>query len=265
MLQKGKKKLLDETDEEDKVKGTTAKIKNTAVATASITTQQDDSKDKVNLSPDEITSLRKKSARHYVQCARILAGLIGIMCGKDPSEIAAADSNLENNENKKPRAIEETKDSDVKENLTVQDQASAAINKIRNRISKLNARDTNDNERVHDLREMLDEIQETIDNAEKDKEGLRDLGLMRKKAEEDAKKCDEPEAQPGSITSIGFGKEKPSVADFVTAKKVSLATSSPRGPVTTSSDAVPMMVVKKKKKRDAKSNPQADLKRFKKS
>lgn len=266
----GEKNLLDEMDQEDKAKGTTATTKNTAFAAASIATQQEeDSKDKVILSPSELTTLREKSARHYVQCARILAGLIAIICGQDPSEIAAADKNLENNENKKPCAIIETKNPDVKENITVHDQASAALNKIRNRISKLNAVNTDDSERVHDLREMLDEIQETIDNAENDKEGFRDLGLMRKKAEEDAKKCDEVELQPGSTTSIGFGQDESASVGFNSSnsasKNVALAESSIKASATTS-NAPPMMVVKKKKKkkRDEKLAPiEAESKRLK--
>ena len=133
----------------------------------------------------------------------------------------------------------------------------------------MNAVNTDDSERVHDLREMLDEIQETIDNAENDKEGFRDLGLMRKKAEEDAKKCDEVELQPGSTTSIGFGQDESASVGFNSSnsasKNVALAESSIKASATTS-NAPPMMVVKKKKKkkRDEKLAPiEAESKRLK--
>ena len=112
-------------------------------------------------------------------------------------------------------------------------------------------KDSEDNERVHDLREMLDEIQETLDTSEKDKEGLRDISLMRKKAEEDANKSDEPASNvsdaAGGTTSIGFGQ--------VTSEGTTFTASAA---MPSNLEAAPMMVVKKKKKRDDDEKPSND-------
>ena len=71
-------------------------------------------------------------------------------------------------------------------------------------ISSLKPQDPSDGDTIHDLRDMMDEIQETIDNCEQDREGLRDVNLMRKKAEENIKKADKYEGSTGTAT-IGFG------------------------------------------------------------
>jgi tetratricopeptide (TPR) repeat protein len=243
----GEKNLLDSMDQEEKSKClSTGKGAGAAVAATplSLSAQEtEDAPNKVKLSPSEITALREKSARHYVQCSRVLAGLIGGLCGKNASEIAATDSNLENDDNKKISATGGTKTSGLDESVSVHDQASAALKIMRERVSTLKPENEEDCDKAHDLREMLDEIQETIDNTEQDKEGLKDLSLMRKKAEEDANNSDEvniteiktdPQPQAdGGVTSIGFGNET-SIASVRQAS---------------STNAAPMMVVKKKKKK----------------
>ena len=260
----GEKNLLDEIDGEDKnVAGTNASA-STASRPSAIKAQsgEEDEKSKVNLSPDQITALREKSVRHYVQSSRILAGMIAVMCDQNPTEIAAADINLENNENKKCAAesvvVDGGKTTGLDENISVNDQASAALSAIRGRVSKLKPNDPEDNAQVHDLREMLDEIQETIDNSEKDREGLRDLGIMRKQAEEEIKKSDEfdkkateaePEPEAGT-TTIGFGAQNESPIESKSASgSETAATKSTSSLIASTTSARPMMVVKKKKKK----------------
>jgi hypothetical protein len=252
------KKLLDEMDDENKKIICTAKGATAATIKAQPTNEKED---KVNLSPEQITALREKSVRHYVQCSRILAGLIGVMCDRNPSEIAAADSDLETTEKKcAPKSNKGTKTTGLDENVSVPDQASVALSKIRERVSELKPTDAVDSATVHDLREMLDEIQETIDNFEKDREGLRDLSIMRKKAEEEANESDEPKTKPPELeetgtTTIGFGaQESPTFAvasasggGFAAAKSISVDSGV--------AAAAPMMVIKKKKKkRDQKQS-----------
>ena len=214
-----------------------------AVAAPASSQNVEEGDNKVHLSPDQIKALREKSARHYVQSSRILAGLIGIMCGQNPDDIAAADCNLESIDDKK-MSSESSKVSSKDEEVSVQAQASEALKVIRNRVSNLKPLDSRDSEKFHDLREMLDEIQEALDTAEEDKEGLRDITLMRKKAEEDANKSDEPNnaksMEESGSTTIGFGQAFASESannSFTTCTKQS-------------AQAAPMMIVKKKKKRD---------------
>lgn len=76
----------------------------------------------------------------------------------------------------------------------MKEHASTALSTIRHRVSGLKPTDDTNINSIHDLREMLDEIQETIDNCEQDHEGLRDVNEMRKKAEDDIKKADTADA-----------------------------------------------------------------------
>lgn len=271
----GEKNLIDNLDGSAEGKGVDAKISSSATAAAATIPKSaapaEDDDTKVNLSPERITALREKSYRHYVQCSRILAGIIAIMCSKNPSETAATDSNLDHIENKKMSATDiksgGVKTTGLDENQSVQKQASDALTIIRKRIADMKCGDADDNARVDDIREMLDEIQETIDTSEKDREGLRDISLMRKKAEEDVKSNDEPhdttEAEKGS-TTIGFGKSSSTTIDAgktVTVGFGSESASSTTAP--TKKPAVPMMVVKKKKKRHATQAETENIKRVK--
>ena len=60
---------------------------------------------------------------------------------------------------------------------------SKHLSNIRHRVATLNPSKLTDKSEVHDLKEMLDEIQENIDNAVTDAESLRKVVLMRKGAE----------------------------------------------------------------------------------
>ena len=61
--------------------------------------------------------------------------------------------------------------------------SSKHLSNIRHRVATLKSSKLIDNSEVHDLKEMLDEIQEKIDNAVTDVESLRKVGLTRKRAE----------------------------------------------------------------------------------
>ena len=59
---------------------------------------------------------------------------------------------------------------------------SKHLSNIRHRVATLKPSKLTDKSEVHDLKEMLDEIQEKIDNAVTDTEGLRKVGLTRKRS-----------------------------------------------------------------------------------
>ncbi len=260
------KKLLDELDNENKDGGKSTR--NAAVSSIKAQPAQDDESTN-KLTPEQISALREKSFRHYVQCCRILAGMIAVICDKNPTEIAAVDDNLEIDAlDKKCAAVPEgTKTNGLDATSSVHDQVSAALVLIRERVSKLKPANAEDEEGVHDLREMLDEIQETIDNSETDREGLRDLGIMRKKAEEEANNREDAnatsESQSGT-TTIGFGKEQKTldIEGSAGASTSAFTTTASQQP---SAVAAPMMVVKKKKKKrnETQSTEDVDLKRLK--
>ena len=60
---------------------------------------------------------------------------------------------------------------------------SKHLSNIRHRVATLKPSKLIDKSEVHDLKEMLDEIQEKIDNAVTDAESLRKVGLTRKRVE----------------------------------------------------------------------------------
>jgi SHNi-TPR. len=233
---------------------------------------------KVHLSPEEISALRDKSLCHYVQCARILAGIIATRMGGDPHETCAADASLESYSWNTKKLSSKTPQDAKEENLSVQQKASKALESIRERVSKL-LQDPKECEaeagEMHDLSEMLDEIQETIDNCEQDREGLKDVNRMRKMAEEEIQKADafdgvgaavvgvdKNEGEKG-VTTIGFGSS--SVVDATTAGVGSVGGMASNGNGTTESNVavMPMMVVKKKKKVAPAMDAPTDAKKLK--
>ena len=59
---------------------------------------------------------------------------------------------------------------------------SKHLSNIWHRVATLKPPELTDKSEVHDLKEMLDEIQEKIDNAVTDAKGLRKVGLTRKRS-----------------------------------------------------------------------------------
>jgi len=224
---------------------------------------------KVVLTMDEISALREKAICHYVQCARIFAGIIGTCCNVDPNALAETDESLEYHEDSKVSAAAAT--TDVTENAStmrgeamssIQVRASKALEAIRTRVANALEKESvkeEDSERVHDMKELLDEIQETIDNCEQDREGLRDVAMMKKQAEEEIRKSDDAEG----FTTIGFGSSSESKVAVAVAATATSTTTIGFGETATSTPtmalaAAPMMVVKKKKKLDLKSTDDDD-------
>lgn len=254
----GEKNLLNENDEPDSKSEMPSGVASIA-APPSIGVNEDEKK--VNLTAEEITVLREKSVRHYIQCGRILGGIIGCMCSSDPHEIGAIDSSLDNDPNKKCAAKEGNGTAKAEgEDLalsSIHEKASISLGIIRQRVAKLKPSETESKEKLHDLREMLDEIQETVDTCEKDREGLRDVNIMRKKAEEDIKKSDKQTSTPqdksesvdpsAATTTVGFASSNITGNGF--ANISGSAGMDPNTKTGGDKDLVPMMVVKKKKKR----------------
>ena len=223
---------------------------------------EDPNDTKVVLTMEEISALREKAICHYVQCARIFAGIIGTCCNVDPNVLAEADESLEYREDSKVAAAttntsKENASSSGEAMSSIQVRASKALEAIRTRVANALEKESikeEDSDRVHDMKELLDEIQETIDNCEQDREGLRDVAIMKKQAEEEIRKSDDAEG----VTTIGFGSTSESnVAAATATSTVNSTTTIGFGASATSTATVassaPMMLVKKKKKLDLKS------------
>ena len=152
-------------------------------ATVSADSENDD---EMKLSLDQITTLREKSMYHYLTCGRILAGLIAQLCGENPLTFGEVSDELSKNLNnyqnifddsKKPAAT--SNDSEVK--VPIQSRISNALVDLYQRVQNLHPIDKEDQTTVDELCEILQEIQETVDTCENDREGLKDVSAMRKK------------------------------------------------------------------------------------
>ena len=113
--------------------------------------------------------------------------------------------------------------------------ASNIVKNIRQHVSFLATPNGGNDDNIHEYKELLDEIQETIDESETSKRGIQQVHDMKVKAKEAVANSDggAVENVDGSTTTIGFGN----------AASVAATT------VDTVAAAQPMMVVKKKKKR----------------
>jgi tetratricopeptide (TPR) repeat protein len=189
----------------------------------------------------ELTIDRKKDGQEhcqkgvelYIGCAQTLCGQIALLCGVEPSDI------LEKMNHKqaglKTTGLEEESSSSEK-SQTLRDWRENVAN-----LSPSVAEDLT----VEDLRQLLDEIQETVDEAERSQDAVRQASQMKVQAQKAVDGEGEELGADGSTTTIGFGK--PTLSGEVP-------------PVATTAQAKPMMVIKKKKKKrdeDEDSKPAA--------
>jgi tetratricopeptide (TPR) repeat protein len=193
------------------------------------------------MTPEQIEENRSLSIQNYVACGKSFAGQIAFLCGADP-EVITLDASEEEQGGK-------TTGMDAAE--LAMNASSRTIRAIRERVKDLHASGEEDEETVHEFKEMLDEIQETIDEAEISKEGIKEVSEMKAKAKADVAALDGIANADGSTTTIGF------VNPMVEATAIAQ---------TVATSAQPMMVVKKKEKRkeqDSKMPAQEDTKRVK--
>jgi tetratricopeptide (TPR) repeat protein len=170
-----------------------------------------------------------KGTELYVECARTLCGQIATLCGVDSTAVLST-----SNEGK--AGFKTT-------GLVDAAEASDAIHMLsvwRKNVSSLTPTAAQDST-IEDLRQLLDEIQETVDEAERSQDAVRQACQLKVQAQKFM-------SQDGATTQIGFGK--PSLQDVVGQAKPA---------------AKPMMVVKRRKKRDSpeEEKTNADAKRAK--
>jgi len=214
----------------------------------------------------------EKGIQQYVECATTFCRIVAALFGVEPETILSKVST--ENLTADATAIPGFKttgldDDDFKPASTTAAVASQTLNILRNEIvsmvSSHSPSDSNSIEYVCDIQQVLDEIQETIDEAERSQEGVRQAAQIRINAQKQVSALSDAsggafasitDENTGVITSIGFGPVSSSVS---TDNKTDTATA-----------AKPMMIVKKKKKRkdisdgeDSKSASTTDVKRTK--
>lgn len=208
----------------------------------------------------------QKGTMQHVDCARTFCGILAKLCGVDPeTALSLTESSSTDPESasggsaKKPAAAglkttglddeDETKEALPSTTSTTAD-ASQTLKAWRKAVATMVAShtppDANDANRVSDIRQVLDEIQETIDEAERSQEGVFQAAQIKIKAQQAAAADGDESADAapavfanpdGSTTTIGFGSGVTSAAAEASGAKPATA------------DARPMMVIKKKKKR----------------
>ena len=157
----------------------------------------------------------QKGIQLYLECGRSLCGQMAQLSGVDPNTILVTH---------KDQGGFKTTGLETETNMG---DASQTLSLWRKNASSLAS-----GEVVDDLKDTLDIIQETIDEAEKSQDAIRQAAQLKVQAQKAITKEDEG----GVTTTIGF--DKPTLSADATA---------------TAAAAKPMMVVKKKKKRDAPS------------
>ena len=209
-----------------------------------LASEADKEDSEIQLTPQQVEEHRCKSIHYYVECTKSFAGQISDICGASPQEITSVDATKMGN----------TKTTGMEASEVELSSASQVITVIRQRVQPLVANNTADANQVHDLKELLDEIQETLDEMETSKEGIQQVSHMKVMAKE---AVDEVvvvemlwkmpmEVQPplGLVTSTS-STASASASTFAT------TTTAAAGTASSATSAKPMMVIKKKKKRDA--------------
>ncbi|KAL3799575.1 hypothetical protein HJC23_008702 [Cyclotella cryptica] len=174
------------------------------------------------MTKEEIRDCCIKSCDHYLAFGVVFAGIIAKMCGKDAEALTKVDNEV---------ALSAASIDGSSGGSSTHSQTLAIL---RQRIAKLTPLPDTDIEEFADNKDMLDEIQETLDAAEGSEEALKAVAEMKaNEIRKHAGKGDEGRIEEGGVTTtIGFG-----TSNAVAASEAPTAASAPT-----------MMVVKKKKK-----------------
>lgn len=207
------------------------------------------------LTPKQVQEYRIQAIQHYVQCAKSFAGQIVNLCNDGVTsveDVVTVDTTtLDDNQG----SAAGTKTTGMDPAELEMASASNILKVIRQRVEPLSASNTTDSSQVHEWKELLDEIQETIDEVETSKQGIQQVSHMKVLAKEAVDNNGEAsgavENADGSTTTIGFAS---SAATAATTAFAGTSTT------TTETTAKPMMVIKKKKKRTVNNDENEDKK-----
>jgi tetratricopeptide (TPR) repeat protein len=179
--------------------------------------------------PDEkVVSLAQdhcqKGVQLYLDCSYTLCGQMASLCAVDPHTTIFLTT--EGEEGKAGLKTTGMSEADI-----VVSNASQTLTAWRNAVASLKPIDGEEDDPLFvDLKELLDEIQETIDEAQRSQQAVREASQLKHQAQKSLITLNED----GATTQIGFGQ----------------ATLTPVVEATTTASDKPMMIVKKKKKRD---------------
>jgi tetratricopeptide (TPR) repeat protein len=194
---------------------------------------------------------RNKSVYHFLECSKCFCGQIASICNANPESITKIEAGDLDNVAKEDDSTPKFKTTGEEDDETeLPNVASSKLSIMRKRVEALiNSADmtTEQREKVNDLSQLLEDIQETVDEAENSTKGVQEVTNM--KAEVAALAAAdgdiEPQKEGTSTTTIGFGgASSATVASAASATSVAPSAASSG----TATAARPMMVVKKKKR-----------------
>ena len=175
----------------------------------------------------------QKGIQHYIECSKVLSGKIAVLCGKDPQPIVSgAGADEKTMAGFKTTGLDD--DAPPSESTTL-------LSGIRKRVASLQPMEADNAVVVSALKELLDDIQETVDEAESSHEAVRQASELKVQAQmavaqEDGKEVTDAS---GVTTSIGFGQP------VLPAEAAEIK-----------SEAKPIMIIKKKKKHEPEGEGQ---------
>jgi len=210
-----------------------------------------------------------KSMYHYLECSKCFCGQIASICNADPKTFTAVAKDDADNvaslkgEGKDVPQYKTTGQED--EEMEDPKVASSKLQTLRNRVDALVSSSSasfneEQNADVVDLCQLLEEIQETVDEAESATKGVQEVTNMKAEVAALAAADGEPgtDSKTGGTTTIGFGSASPTKGVAVAAAAASASTAA-----TAASPARPMMVIKKKKRAVVQPVQQPDVKKAK--
>ena len=204
---------------------------------------------------------RNKSVYHFLECSKCFCGQIASICNADATSITDVSADASD---AKPQANYKTTGEEDDE-MELPKVASTKLQTMRSRVTDLvsntNSLTPDQKETVDDLCQLLEDIQETVDEAENSTKGVQEISNMKAQVAALAAADGEigENSNDGGTTTIGFG----SAAATTTAVAVAApaAASTVNAAATAAAPARPMMVVKKKKRAAVQPVQETDAKK----
>lgn len=212
----------------------------------------------------QIEEWRRRAILHYLACGRALGGLLGKLCGVEPNDISSdglvAGISMHGQwwDEDEPKKMS----SSSKREEDVRVICSLNLQKIRERVKNFKAKLSEDGATVFDLKEVLDEIQETVDASDESVQAVGDISKLKAEREKEAIEEDNAKALEEGIraskatataasvtTTIGFGHVDTTTDVGKCVNAIGFGqTNNSSASTATASVPRPMMVVKKKKR-----------------
>jgi len=187
------------------------------------------------VSAEKIREWKRKSFEHSLECAKTLCGQVAFLCGTEPSAFfeQAAKSRPNYKTTGEEDGVDEAKKSQIK--------VSSELQNLRRQASQLQPTTVENGEELADLLGLLQEIQETIDEAETSEDGVHQVTQMKDQISQmaSAAACGD---EDGTTTATGFSAPS---GNFGSSEGVASAAAT-----ATAAVAQTLQVRKKKKKRD---------------